>query len=156
MNALTGGPENYIFYLQLGNELQDEFFQLSHFFNQWRITLIPVLPKQLPEMVEKGRNHILAHVPDHLSYERYTYSFKRYLKMGLLSKKYCLHELSSFSKVPSAHQFERTKSYFQYRLPVDVDLFVKSVVKNYYLEKRVNKKWPGTRRGRLPSLVSGV
>lgn len=156
MNALTGGPENYIFYLQLGDELQDEFFQLSHFFNKWKISLLPVLPSQLASMAEKGRHHIIVHVPDHQSYERYSHSFKRYLKMGLLSKKYCLHDLSSFGKISSAHQFERTKSYFHHRLPMDADFFVKSVVKSYYLEKKVSKKWPGTRRGRLPSLVTGV
>lgn len=156
MNALTGGPENYIFYLQLGDELQDEFFQLSHFLNKWGISLLPVLPGQLADLTEKGRNHIITHVPDHLSHDRYLFNFKRHLKMGLLSKKYCVHELSSFGKVPAAHQFERTKSYFHHRMPIDVEFFVKSVVKNFYLEKSVNKKWPGTRRGRLPSLVSGV
>lgn len=155
MEALTGGPENYIFYLQLSDELQDEYFQLAHFLKRWAISLVPVLPSQLGQMTEKERHHLISYIPDHRSYERYTAAFKRYLKMGVLSKKYCLHELSSFPKQESSHQFERMKSYFQHRLPLDAEDVVKNIVRQFYLEKQDNRRWPGTRRGRLPSLVIG-
>ncbi len=58
METLTGGPENYIFFLQLSDELQDEYLQLSHYFKRWGITLLPVLPVQLAHMAEKDRHHV--------------------------------------------------------------------------------------------------
>ncbi len=155
METLTGGPENYIFFLQLSDELQDEYLQLSHYFKRWGITLLPVLPVQLAHMAEKDRHHVLSYLPDHRSHDRFNLCFKRYLKMGMLSKKYCLHQLSSFGKLESSHQFERMKSYYHYRLPLDAQEFVQQVVKQFYLEKRDNRRWPGTKRGRLPSLVVG-
>lgn len=155
METLTGGPENYIFYLQLSDELQDEYLQLAHYFKRWGITLLPVSPVQLSLMAEKERHHVLAYIPDHRSYDRFKQYFARYLKMGVLNKKYCLHQLSSFGKLESAHQFERMKSYYHHPLPQDTEEFVQAVVRQYYLEKRDNHRWPGTKRGRLPSLVIG-
>lgn len=155
MEALTGGPENYIFYLQLSDELQDEYFQLSLNLKRWGISLVPVLPHHLSKMTEKDRHHLICYVPDHRSYERYRAVFKQYLKLGIISKKYCLYELSSFPKNEEAHIFERLRSFYQFRLPVDGEEVVKSIVRQFYLEKQDNRRWPGTKRGRLPSLVIG-
>jgi hypothetical protein len=143
---------NHIFYLKYGNHLPEDYFHFSRFFSYWNITLVPVTPKELINMsVNNNRQYILSSVTDLKKRHLFNQLRDKWLDFALLSKRYCLYDVSSFGKFETAYQVERIKMYHHFKIPINMEEIVQTIAVAYFEDKNREKTWPGGKRAKLPA-----
>lgn len=145
--------QEFIFYLQLSEQLPPSFFSLAEKLSRYEISLVPVRGQDLMNFNESSRHYLIAQVTDLASHTQFRDLRRRFLDVALLNKRFFLFHLSSFGPVVMADKVERLNTYYHYPLPLTFNLLGRSIAGLYYREKKQFQRWPGGRRGRLPSLV---
>jgi hypothetical protein len=141
---------NHIFYLQLTENLSEDFFIFTKQFAKYGIKLVPVKPVDFSEMMDGSRKHLLAVCRDLKSQKTFMSFRNKFLDYALLNNKVSMFHITSFSRVHIAHKIEQTSGYFYKRLPSTYSDLVNFISYTYYKQIKVNKKWPGGRRAKLP------
>jgi hypothetical protein len=146
---------HYIFYLNFYETLSEDFIKLSAYFKEWDIVLVPVKPKELPNVVNTAQNTIIVITSDIHSYREFTKLKKGFLNYALKSKKVVLNHLSSFRAVNEFLGLQRHGVYQFWRLPLRTQEVVDMMAKYYYEKRSKNKTWPGGKRAKLPQADQG-
>ncbi len=146
--------QEFIFYLQLTEELPQSFFVLAEHLAYYQISLVPVQPDDLNNFDESSRHYLVAQITDMTSLSRFRELRRRYLDVALMNKRFFLFHLSSFGSVVMADKIERINTYYHFPLPLSYDVLSRAISGLYYREKKQFQRWPGGRRSRLPSLVA--
>lgn len=145
--------QEFIFYLQLTDELPQSFFALAEHLSRYEVTLVPVSPNDLTSFNEGSKHYLVAQITDLASYNRFREFRRRFLDVALLNRRFFLFHLSSFGPVVMADKVERLNTYYHYPMPLSYKLLGRSIAGLYYREKKQFQRWPGGRRSRLPSQV---
>jgi hypothetical protein len=153
MSAYYNEVDIYIFFLRLDDALPEDYFHLANYFKQYCISLIPVTAKQLVEMSTSNREYVLSLNTNLTSDSIFKRFQKKFLNFSLLSRKFYLFDLSSFSKIEIAPKAEYAKSYKHYPLPVDLEDTVIDIALAIYEDREKKQIWPGGRRAKLPPLA---
>ena len=145
--------EHYLLFLQMSDELPPSFFHLAEKFSRYHIKLIPVQAADLLSLNENSRQYLITQVTDLTSFNRFRELRRRFLDIALMNKRLFLFDVSSFGPVVLADRMERLGTYCHYPLPLSFETLARSIAGVYYREKEQHQRWPGGRRGRLPSLI---
>jgi len=154
MSAYYNSSEVYVFFLRLESNLTEDYFHLASYFKQYCISLVPVTAQELLAIESKNREYVVCLNKNMGTDSVLKRHLKKFLGFSLLSRKFCLFDLSSFSKIEIAPKAEYAKSYFHYQLPVDIEETVVDVALKIYQDRTKKQNWPGGKSVKLPSLVS--
>lgn len=146
--------QEFIFYLQLTDELPPHFYNLAEGLSRYEISLVPIQIGDLKNFSGSSRHYIVAQISDLTSLNRFTELRQSYLDVALSNKRFFLFHLSSFGSVVMAEKIERINTYYHFPLPLPYDVLSRAMSGLYYREKKQFQRWPGGRRNRLPSLVA--
>ncbi len=152
MSAYYNDSEVYIFFLRLDSNLTEDYFQLAAYFKQYCISLVPVSAQEILEMESRNREYVLClntSMTTDSIFKRYQ---KKFLNFSLLSRKFCLFDLSSFSKIEIAPKAEYARSYHHFSLPIEMEEVVVDIALAIYEDRTKKQVWPGGRRAKLPEL----
>jgi len=153
MNELDRPTTNFVFFLKLQNRMPASYFRLSSWLAKFKITLIPITPRELPGLEGNGKRRIIVvFCPDLNSYKNYLIFRHQYLDFALGAGKFQVVDVGSFGPLKNAHKYNRKKCYNFIQLPVRLEAVVKEVVMMFYSEHSEYGKWPGGRRAKLPGL----
>jgi len=148
-----GHAQEYIFYLQLTEELPESFFLLAKKIVKYDIHLIPVHPNDLNNFNESSRHYLIAQITDMASLNLFREVRLAYLDMALMNKRFILYHLSSFGPLVMPDKIERTGTYYHFPLPLPYVVLTRAILGLYYREKKQLERWPGGRRCRLSPLI---
>lgn len=154
MSSLKQVNTNYIFFLQFGSELPKYYYSFSYFLTSWNIALIPIRVEQLTQIGLRDRVHILSVVNNFNTYKYFKYIEEKIIDFAILNKKICLYDITSFGPIGIFRKAQKTKSYYYYQLPINIENICQEIMKVYYNERIIDEKWPGGTRVKLPSMVS--
>ncbi|OFZ51375.1 MAG: hypothetical protein A2381_17830 [Bdellovibrionales bacterium RIFOXYB1_FULL_37_110] len=142
---------DYIFILQLGEELPESYSQLAEYFNVFNITLVPVRLQDFLD-IKKDKNlfHVMVVVNDLKSRMKFLDIQKRILNFYLKSRRFHLHDVTSFGKIDIFTKIARFNVYNHYSLPANLKMVVCEIAKKYYQTGKQLHKWPGGTRAKLP------
>jgi hypothetical protein len=143
-------PENYIFFLQLEDDLPEIFCHLAHHLSKKNISLIPVRIQDFDDLAKLRRNYLISIAPDMASAKILHRFKKKILDHSIMTGRVCLFEGTSFNKTPIIRKSTKERSYFCFQLPILFEDICNEIAKVYYKEKKMFAKWPGGRRVTLP------
>ncbi|OUR98906.1 hypothetical protein A9Q84_05700 [Halobacteriovorax marinus] len=150
---INSNREIFIFFLKLSNQLPSYYFYMSEQFKAFGISLVPVTLSQLKEIRHNNREYIISLTSDFTKYRNHLQARKNYLDYMVLSRKFCLFDISSFEIPDMASKGFRSKSYHFFQLPVNLEETVKNIAIAIYEDRRTKLTWPGGVRSKLPSDV---
>jgi len=143
--------QDYIFYLQLEKELPMFFINLAEQLLIYGISLIPVQLKEFDKISTQGkREHVMTIIQDMQTFLEFRDVRNKFFDFGILQKKYCYYDITSFENASSKYQMTHGKSYFHFRLPLKVSDIARDISHMYLNEKRKAELWPGGNKVRLP------
>ncbi len=143
---------HYIFYIQVAPELSLAYFELAEYFKKINITLVPIEPENLSNLDREKRHHLIYLRNDLNSGEKFEAIRNSYIDSGLLSGKYFLYDLSSFSVISNESKFEKKGCYHFISLPENIKNIVMKIGLSYFNEVNTREVWPGGRRAKLPTM----
>ncbi len=151
MNLNLRSTSQYIFYLQLERDLPDHYIRLAENLQLYDISLIPIQLKDLDKISKQGkREHVITVIKDLETFSAFKEARENYFDFGIKSKKYCYYDVSSFESTSTSRQFTHGKSYYHFRLPIEIDDLAIEISEMYLGEKRMAELWPGGKRATLP------
>lgn len=112
--------------------------------------MVPIKAGELNELLNGTRKYLIVVCRDmqtQKSFERFRANFLDYT---LLSNKVCLFHITSYSRIHIAHKVEQTYSYFYNKLPIGFKEVSKFIAFTFFKQIRVDRKWPGGKRSKLP------
>ncbi|HLE10292.1 MAG: hypothetical protein A2504_04665 [Bdellovibrionales bacterium RIFOXYD12_FULL_39_22] len=145
----TDKPQ-YIFYLQLSNNLVKDFFEFNRILNRQNIFLIPIHSDGLRALLREPDVIILAIIPDMSSLEKYNEIKHKILYSIIKGRRAKLFEVSSFLEDIYMHGQKKSGHYNYYQLPIGAGVICRNIVEAYQNSHGAQNQWPGGRRGHLP------
>lgn len=122
---MSNTNEEWIYYLQFTDRLDDQYFGLQKEFSKRSITLIPIKMEYLLriEHEDKQLKHLIvlvSHMANKLALEG---KMSNLLSRLGQSEEYCIYHISSFHQ-PLAHLLFKPNAYKYMNLPMKVDVLV--------------------------------
>ena len=151
MELRIDSSENYIFYLQLTDELTEDFFYFSAVMSKFNFNLIPIMPEDLREVSKNINVHIMVIVSTIASFNKYQGVKKKFLSFAVKNRIVKLFELTSFIPDEELLRNKAIDSYKVYRLPLQAKKISMIIVKEYLTSMSSIGQWPGGRRAKLPT-----
>lgn len=143
---------HHIFYLQVTSELSMAYFEMAEYFKKINIVLVPIEPENLSKLDREKKHHLIYFRNNLETGEKFDFIRKSYLESGLLSGKYFLYDLSSFSIMSGSEKFDKKNCYHFISLPDNIKSIVMKIGLTYFNEVNSREAWPGGKRAKLPSL----
>ncbi|MFN8370994.1 MAG: hypothetical protein U0T83_10280 [Bacteriovoracaceae bacterium] len=142
-----------IFYLRMGTRLPDCYFQLSSFFKDRGITLVPVELNEFNEVNKKAKEkpHLITIESNFLEKVELRKNLEGGLALSVKAKKIHFYHLTSFSPVNNLLSLKYSYTYNYFPLPMQIKE-IADKISNIYFEQFDNEsKWPGGHRAKLPN-----
>lgn len=150
---INSSREIFIFYLKNDNQMSENYFYLAEMFKYYGISLVPVTLKELKDIKHNNREYIVSVNSSMSTYKNFLHARKNFIDRMVLSKKFCLFDISSFAMANISAKGFRNKSYHYFQLPVELKEVVKLIALSIYEDRRTKLTWPGGVRSKLPSDV---
>ncbi|MFW5887225.1 MAG: hypothetical protein ACOCUH_00320 [Bacteriovoracia bacterium] len=145
---------HWVYYLKLGKNLPPFFNELSHRFNDQGINLLPVEFDQLQKLWEYQKElPILVIATEIQHHKRLQLLMKKLLAFAVKSSMVKLFHLSSFKpyNFNILHVRQLKSMYYYRRLPKPLTETVNWIAEEFWASRSKLRRWPGGRRGKLPS-----
>ena len=144
---------NFIFYLQLGNKVSEEYLRLAMELKAWDIDLVPIHPSEADQVLGGHKApFFIALTTDLLKMKKFQEMQKGFFNFALRAKKARLIHLNSFGFRSEYNGFRHQDYYVPIQLPAKIVDIGTMVAKAYYRVNGKKNAWPGGRRAKLPSL----
>ena len=146
----------WVYFLKLGSQLPDSFFQLNSVLAKHGINLLPIELDQIPSLIKiDGNKFSVVTVINRFSDLKY---FNQKVKKGLQR----LHDLfafqltilSSFDRIFIKPKGLKNKNITQVLLPLNLHVVALSLSHKLQEQNKVDRKWIGGRSPRLSSEIS--
>jgi hypothetical protein len=142
--------EHYIFYMRYSKKLNKDFFVFHSFFQKYGVKLVPIYPKQMPELIKGKAPFIISIVKDLQSKSVFDSFRKKFLDYALVSGSLTVYEITSFSKMILCKRPSGDVNYYSFKLPQSFEELSNQILFKYFTKKKISKKWPGGKRATLP------
>ncbi|MAF79327.1 MAG: hypothetical protein CME63_10780 [Halobacteriovoraceae bacterium] len=146
--------EHYILYIQWSEKLDPAFIRFAAEFKKFKINLIPIKANELDYFLEKRQIPVILMTPSLGEYQKYKSVRKKCFDFYVKNRKIKLFHLSSFSMDHDFISSSRRRSYVHIPLPIEFSKATLLVLSHYLEDVEGDKKWPGGKRSKLPSLGS--
>jgi hypothetical protein len=134
--------EKIIIFLQLGNQITEDYIRLSVTLSNRGIKLVPMKFDDIMALPKYKRLVIMAMINDFSSFDQFKKLQKRYFEFAVLNKKTRLIHISCFSPIKYLLKEIKTKNYLFLKLPIDFDILGKEVHEFYETKARDFSYWP--------------
>lgn len=144
---------DYIFFLQLSKQLPEEFFQLSAHLSDYKVSLVPIFPKELLE-ISKGRQcHVITFVNNIDALKNLLKVRKIFLDWGTLQNRFSYYNFTSFDQAVS-RKLKTIRNYHHFPLPMGMKDAAINILNHFWDERSEHVRWPGGRSPQLSKLIS--
>lgn len=152
MNEENTAAINYIFYLQIKNDLDDNYYLLAEVFRKINISLLPISADDLKVLDRNKKNYLISIRNDFSSAVNFNLMKKSFLDTAMLAGKIALFDVSSFSEIENATKFQNKNIYRYFPLPQNLKQVAMSIAVDFYRDRNSQAEWPGGKRAKLPSM----
>lgn len=142
----------HLFFIQYSEQLPFDYFRLAKFFSFKGITIVPIRPGDLFDLLDREKAYAINLCTNLSTREHFKAFRQQALHFLMHHRRLVLFDISSFDKIDQAYRLESHKTYFHLPLPDKIEGIVRRVCSTYFNNRRMNDRWPGGRRAKLPSI----
>lgn len=142
---------SHILYLQFGPQIDRTFINMSQFFSNFNMTLVPISVNDLKNYLPKNRENLIVVVKDMQTYKQYRGLLKRFLNYSIRNSKMRVFEISSFAIHHDISNLKEEKL-ISMQLPMTMMDVARKIIPKVVTEDDIDmNRWPGGKRAKLPS-----
>jgi len=146
--------DHYIYYLQLDEQVDNNYIWLAANLKSSNITLVPIRSSELDFFVRMGELPLIVLTDTFNRLEKFKKCRRTYLDFAMRGKNIILFHLNSFGHMTGFETLEKLGYYRPLPLPLSIENLWQAFASSYLSKQMKEKKWPGGRRVGLPK--SGV
>jgi hypothetical protein len=143
--------EHYMLYIQWESKIDADFIRMAAYFSKFEISLIPVKPDELDYFLVKRQVPVIVTTKSMKYWMKFQKVKETCFDFYMSSGKIRLFHLNSFREISDYLLYKQKGNYINLSLPLSLKEVAKAVLEKY-LTLENDKRWPGGRRSRLPTM----
>ncbi len=148
---IGNGDEKRLYFINYANKLPPYVLKISEYFKMHGWLVIPVSPVTFADLANNKTKFCLSIITNTLEFQKFLLAQKKFFSYQIMKKAVCYFDITSFGAREQFLIASKIRHYYHLPLPLEINDFCASILKNLNERTSINNVWPGGRRAKLPN-----